>query len=623
VPYHVWITSEDRGRRRDGLALDKDADWIEEHIATPRRQGRDIFVDGQVFSWASIGRIHITETAESSAALIPQLPELPGVPEPGGPPLLPGFRVAASGEDVTERFLTGPQGTGPRADPRGAITFAANRKAVMVIYGHDTQANTALFDWLRAIGLQPREWSQLIRASGNASPYIGQVLEQALQDVQAVVAFFTPDEYVTSAASALAGQGTGRLQARPNVLIEAGMALISHPKRTVLAMLGNQELPSDLAGRHYIRLSHTDPAPLHDLAARLYDAGCDTNLTGTDWLNPARFPDRDHTPQPRPEDNTRAAGLGSAPARAQGDATAGPGHPPAGGPSRLARTLTGHSDSVYGVAFSTDGMLLATGSLDGMVRIWDPGTGDHVRAFTGHTSAVYSVAFSPDGSLLTSASGDGTVRIWDPATGDLVRALTGHTTAVYGVAFSPDGSQLATGCLDGTVQIWDPATGDHVRALIVHTERVNGVAFSPDGTLLATVGGDMTARIWDLPGSGQLHTLAGHTAAVHGVAFSPDGSMLATASHDKTARIWDPATGGPLHVLIGHTERVNGVAFSRDGTLLATAGGDKTARIWDPTTGDQLHTLRRHTAGVYGVAFSSDGTLLATAGGDTTIRIWS
>ena len=619
MPYHVKITSEDRGQNRRALALDKDADWIEERIAAPRRQGRDIFVDGQVFSWDSIDEIHITETDQTSAQLLP--PERRRQADGRLVTVRPDkWSVPVEGRDVTEQFLTGPPGTGPRADPKGFTTFAANRKAVMVIYGHDTQANTALFDWLRAIALQPQEWSQLIQASGNASPYIGQVLEQALQDVQAVVAFFTPDEYVTAATNP-AGQSTGRLQARPNVLIEAGMALITHPKRTVLAVLGNQELPSDLAGRHYIRLSHTDPAPLHDLAARLHDAGCDTETSGTDWLNPARFPDRDHIPQARHAD-TPTPGPGPTPAEAQ-DATAGTGHPPARHSYRLTRTLTGDTSEVYVVAFSPDSTLLATGCLDGTVRIWDPATGDHVRALTGHTKAGYGVAFSPDGSMLASASGDGTVQIWDPATGDHVRALIGRATPVYGVAFSPDGSMLASASGDGTVQIWDPATGDHVRALTGHYERVNAVAFSPDGTLLTTASHDKTAQIWDLATGEQLHTLWGHADPVYGVAFSPDGTLLATASGDKTAQIWDPATGDQLHVLRRHTERVNGVAFSPDSTLLATASGDKTAQIWDPATGEQLHTLKRHTAAVYGVAFSPDGTLLATASADRTARIWS
>lgn len=176
----------------------------------------------------------------------------------------------------------------------------ANRKAVMVIYGHDHEANSALFSWLRAIGLQPREWSQLIQLSGSASPFIGHVLQQASQHVQAVVALFTPDERVRGRTSLPAASHEWRLQARPNVLIEAGMALVIHPDRTVLITLGPQELPSDLAGRHYIRLNRTS-APLYEIASRLHDAGCDTDLTGTDWLDPTRFPDRDKIPASPPQ----------------------------------------------------------------------------------------------------------------------------------------------------------------------------------------------------------------------------------------------------------------------------------------------------------------------------------
>jgi len=301
VPYHVRITSRDPLRRQhDALALDKQADWIEEHIAAPRREGRDIFVDGQVFSWDSIDQILITETDQTSGQLLPQI-RARRQAEPGVTWIPDRWYVASDGQNVTEQFITGPPGTGPRADASKATTFAGNRKAVVVIYGHDKPANDALFGWLRAIGLQPREWSQLIQASGSASPFIGNVLEKALQDVQAVIAFFTPDEYVIAAAPG--DHGTGRLQARPNVLIEAGMALITHPTRTI-AVLGTQELPSDLAGRHYIRLSHTAVEPLHDLAARLHDAGCDTDTTGTEWLNPTRFPERDTVTPP--------AALGSA-----------------------------------------------------------------------------------------------------------------------------------------------------------------------------------------------------------------------------------------------------------------------------------------------------------------------
>jgi predicted nucleotide-binding protein len=182
--------------------------------------------------------------------------------------------------------------TASRGNRIGASMAATNRKLVMVIYGHDEDANNALFDWLRAIGLEPQEWSQIIGSTGNASPYIGQALEQAFHDAQAVIAFFTPDERVLARNASPMDHSAWRLQARPNVLIEAGMALTTHPDRTLLVVLGDQELPSDLAGRHYVRLSDTSSAPLIDFANRLTQAGCDTNITGTAWVNPARFPNR-------------------------------------------------------------------------------------------------------------------------------------------------------------------------------------------------------------------------------------------------------------------------------------------------------------------------------------------
>jgi hypothetical protein len=107
--------------------------------------------------------------------------------------LSPG-EIARGGHDVTDQFITGPPGVAPRADADEAPSFATDRKAVMVIYGHDVEAKDALFGWLRAIGLQPKEWSQLVSTSGSASPYIGQVLDHAFQRVQAVIALFTPDE---------------------------------------------------------------------------------------------------------------------------------------------------------------------------------------------------------------------------------------------------------------------------------------------------------------------------------------------------------------------------------------------------------------------------------------------
>jgi len=111
----------------------------------------------------------------------------------------------------------------------------------------------------------------------------------------------------------------------------------------------------------------------------------------------------------------------------------------------LAKTLTRHSSSVNSVAISPDGQLLASGSTDDTIKIWNLGSGRLVRTLKGHSSDVNSVAISPDGQLLASGSWDNTIKIWNLGSGRLVRTLSGHSDPVRSVAFSPDGQTIASG----------------------------------------------------------------------------------------------------------------------------------------------------------------------------------
>ncbi|KAJ5816310.1 NACHT and WD40 domain protein [Penicillium robsamsonii] len=286
------------------------------------------------------------------------------------------------------------------------------------------------------------------------------------------------------------------------------------------------------------------------------------------------------------------------------------------------QALQGHSSSVQSVAFSPNGQLLASGSLDKTLRLWDTATGALQQTLEGHTDWVESVAFSPDGRLLASSSNDKTICLWDTAIGALQQTLKGHTDSVQSVTFSPDGQLLASGSDDETVRLWDTATGALQQTLKGHTDWVQSVAFSPDGRLLASSSDDKTILLWDTARGALQQTLEGHTDSVQSVTFSPDGQLLASGSDDETVRLWETATGALQQTLEGHTDWVQSVAFSPDGRLLASSSDDKTTLLWDTATGVLQQILEGHINGINSVAFSPDGRLLASGSDDETVRLW-
>ncbi|MFD8142002.1 hypothetical protein [Streptomyces sp. NPDC059708] len=337
--------------------------------------------------------------------------------------------------------------------------------------------------------------------------------------------------------------------------------------------------------------------------------------------------------------------------------------------------LTGHTGSVQTLVAFTDAsrrVLLASGSDDGTVRLWDPTRGEAVGdPVTLHDAAVQSIeAFTgPRGSTLLATGGaDGTVRIWDPIRGETVgEPLTAHDDWVYSVtAFKDTDGQtlLATTGGDGTLRVWEPLTG---KELAVGGLDEPGTAWDPDtgqetdvllGTghegdvysvvafdgqdghvLLATAGADGTLRIWD-PATGQETTgpLTGHEGAVFSIAVFvgwEGHTLLASGGEDGTVRIWDPDTGRQtMAPLAGQVEPVLAVGTlveaGEDGarTLLVSAGADSSVRLWDPAGGQPVTApLTGHEDWVRAVSsvppLPGAHPLLATSGDDQTLRIWA
>ncbi len=282
--------------------------------------------------------------------------------------------------------------------------------------------------------------------------------------------------------------------------------------------------------------------------------------------------------------------------------------------------------SVYTIAFSPDGKLLASGGDDNAVILWNIADRSERETFIEHSKSVTSVAFSPDGKLLASTSLDGYVRLWHVSSEDRRISLRPGGW-VESVAFSPDGKTLVSGGEDqeGSVKLWNVSQKRDIATFSGHESIVESVAFSPDGQLVASASRDKTIKLWDVADQ-QLHkTLSGHSSVVHAVVFSPDGETLASASRDNTIKLWKVSSGensATFEIRNNLYVYAEAVAFSPDGKLLASACVDYTVKLWDVVNHREVKTLSGHHGGVTSVAFSPDGRTLASGSRDRTVLLW-
>jgi WD40 repeat protein/3',5'-cyclic AMP phosphodiesterase CpdA/transcriptional regulator with XRE-family HTH domain len=288
----------------------------------------------------------------------------------------------------------------------------------------------------------------------------------------------------------------------------------------------------------------------------------------------------------------------------------------------LLGTLGGHKRWVWPLVPSPDGSRLAVGDASGVVRVWNVATQDLQCVCPGHGERVWTAAFNPDGSILAIGDETATVRLWDPIEGRLINTLDDQDGSVFRLAFSPDGATLATADQAGLVRLWDVKTGSLRTALHGHERAVYTLDFHPHEPLLASGDTSGTVRLWDLNSDSRGYTITKHTGAVYHVCFSPDGSTLASGDSDGVLRLTNPATGALLHELTGHKGSVWPMAIRPDGRHIVTASNDGTARIWEVDAGTCVATVSGHGRRRTSVRFSADGARLAVCSNDGTVRLW-
>jgi small GTP-binding protein len=291
---------------------------------------------------------------------------------------------------------------------------------------------------------------------------------------------------------------------------------------------------------------------------------------------------------------------------------------------KLFRSFEGHTDAVSCVAFNPQDGTLASGSKDGMTRLWETSSGKLLHTLEGHQRWVYCVAFDPQGEILASGGHDGKVSFWEARTGRLLRIIEAQAP-VNGLAFDPHRGQFASVGSENAVKLWETGRGKLLRTLEGHRELVFGVAFDRHGKKLASASADRTLKLWEAGGGKLLGTMEGHGDSIYSVAFDPNGARLASASEDKTIRLWDTDDGKLLRTLEGHTAAVTTVAFSPNGHLLASKSDDHTIRLWNCATWETVAIISQPANmpwGISEVAFHPTLPLLAGGGDNQELNLW-
>ncbi|MBN2274325.1 MAG: WD40 repeat domain-containing protein [Bacteroidales bacterium] len=281
--------------------------------------------------------------------------------------------------------------------------------------------------------------------------------------------------------------------------------------------------------------------------------------------------------------------------------------------------LNKHGDAVKSVAYSDDSSVLATGSDDKTIVIWDLKTGEPVTTIGNNYFPVKALQFYNNDELFVASGPD--IKLID-LRGNIIQTYTGKTVHIWSLDFSRPTGRITAGSFGKTIRIWDIKSAKEYLLLEGHEKSTLPVCFSPKGNLLLSGSLDQSVRLWDADSGKVLRIMEGHSGNIFCVAFHPDGHYAASASADKTIRLWDLQTGEIVQSYLGHNSGILDIDFSPEGYHLLSCSDDNTIILWETISGKKMYSFIDHKAAVNAVEFNPDGKSFASASDDRTARVW-
>jgi WD40 repeat protein len=284
--------------------------------------------------------------------------------------------------------------------------------------------------------------------------------------------------------------------------------------------------------------------------------------------------------------------------------------------------LAGHGGFVYPVAISPDGELIASGSWDHTVRLWDAQTSEELAVLRDKPGFVFGLAFDPRRERLVSTSSNGNACVWDSATGELIQRLD-LGSRVFAAGYSRDGASLIL--VHNGITVLD--AGSLVLTKRIPDQRQSALCLGPNGHLFATWNahnyfGGRLVKLWSLSTLEPIGSFQPPRRA-EAATFTANGDQLVLGDVDGVISFWDVENlDRPVREFSGHAREIFALKYLPDALRLLSAGRDATIRIWDVPSGDVVGTLRGQNDYVYSLAVSPDGNRIVSGSGDRTVRIW-